>query len=947
MAKKYGNLPLGQVSKLLISIIGRDAALTIAEEKGIPIIEKDLGRMFKEEDVSFARFRLNEKTSVTILFGKFSEIIEKYLVKYKYADPAFISRLILKFWYIYRNALKGKEATPEGEEYNLAEAGLIPYEMETSKLSLLLLYWAFGYLGSELGNERKEAILLLLNDNYKNIFDNIFKKFNISRDEFYKEVKKFYKVKQLNDFEQAIKKAIDKCCKKDSNEPWLSIRGNGWSKFKAILDYVDSRDEETLVYRLIGLYLLKNTEAALKEICGIEQKDIYQIKQDIRLWAAQDKLPNGHFLTIAGKYDPADLSLLQEHSIDPLFIEQRKVILIQCGSYLWGKNSIDPVKAEQLIQEMGKKCPHCGIFFASWARARLAVLSCKFDDGEEDKNFQKQALERYHTAFNKGRIFAGAFLRAFLKEAIAATVYFNRRRIQDIPNVIDSDKSLQTPITDDVNANDKDDENTNDKKDNKKHDASYGAKQYYEYGYALDMFERGSSETYFLHFHAEEHFWKGFSVSLFIHTEAAEKRCSEDMLKANGLFSIEGGLEQYQKSQKEKLEDVNKQNKTINRRMEIQPGHNVQYTPLSIALQRGELDIAERYLKEYKNLDVKVINTHGSTALEEALTQYKKHRFFCLNEANAQRYKKIISELIERSKANYLYAETRKSYISVLEEAINTFDIDIIKAIVEKEGFDIQKLKISADELSPLYYAIMRCHFVSKGKIPEIGIENINWEKFNVPGIFTEDRKTNYENMTRDPLWKKLEESSIYMFCGKPEIWKQELQELKKIVKYLIDKTDDVDAFAKEAPDGGRTTALSLAVESDFDDICRLLIEKGANPARIFSNNGIPYDSPFIRAVWYKSQKTLEMLLTDFKDKIKPVINEQYREERQTAAHLLFNVDYVGSIYQYSVNNENFRFIENFISLFHNVGAEFDIPDIRNITVRQILKENNLEYLVK
>ena len=121
-------------------------------------------------------------------------------------------------------------------------------------------------------------------------------------------------------------------------------------------------------------------------------------------------------------------------------------------------------------------------------------------------------------------------------------------------------------------------------------------------------------------------------------------------------------------------------------------------------------------------------------------------------------------------------------------------------------------------------------------------------------------------------------------------------------------------------------------------------IEKGANPARIFGNNGIPYDSPFNRAVYFKSWKTLDMLLTDFKDQIKPIINDRYREDMYTAAHLLFKVDY-GPVYQYSVNTENIKLVEHFIPLFCSAGAEFDIPDKFGITVKKILTGYNLEGL--
>ncbi|MDR1868557.1 MAG: ankyrin repeat domain-containing protein, partial [Treponema sp.] len=816
----------------------------------------------------------------------------------------------------------------------------------TPDLLLLLLNWSLGYLEYKY-TISKEKVNQLLKDTYGTNFYEIISKM-VKNDDDYEQLWKFYNGKEkqidalgIHYFKQNFKQTIRRYRKDNIT----------WKTLIPILDFVNSKGEKELVRSLIGLYLLKNTETALKEIYGIEQedkfqKDIYQVKQYILKWA-KGELPiepqkeKQHFLMVAGKYDPADLSLLQEHSIDPQFHEQRVAILSECSTYLWGKTAIKYDVAERLIKTMEEKCPNCGIFFASWARARLAVLSCNLDGSEEDEKLKKKALKGYHTAFDKGRNFAGAYLKAFLEESIAATVYFNRRKIQDIPKVIDPKNSLKTPITDDVKENEE-----------KNREASYGAKQYYEYGYALNLFEQESSETYLLHFNAEEHFWKVFPTHQFINAEAVSQKSTEDLFRAKGIYLIEGGkeeLEQYIETLKQKLKNVSE--KTINKRMEIQPGHNIQYTPLSIALERGELDIAEHYLKDFADsLDVTVINTHGSTALSQALNRYKYHKFFGGDEQNTERYKKIIMELIKRSSADSLYAETVKSRISVLEEAINAFDIEIVKAIVEKKGVDIQDLKISVDELSPLYYAIIRCYFLSNaicnGKLQIPNYANTSWSKANFPGIFTEDKKAYHENMKSDPSYKMTEQSSQDLYIGIQSIWKQEFEELKEIVKYLIEKTNDVDKFVKINPEGDRTTALSLAIESNFDDICHLLIEKGASPALIFSKNGIPYDSPFVCAVWYKSWEILEMLLTDFKDHIKPIINERYREEQQTGIHLLFKVDYSSFLYKYSVNNENFKFIEHFIHLFRNAGAEFDIPDIGGKTVRQILRENNLEHLI-
>ena len=955
MTANYGNLPLGQVYKLLISIIGRDVALTIAEKHGITIIGKDLDRIFEEDGKSFTHYKPKEENSVYELSRKFSDYLKNYNI-----PDSIINLLFIHFWGVFRDALRGNGTVPLGNGFALHKGGVVPYEVQTSKLSRLLLNWSLGYLGGGYQNKdevafiSKQSVLRLLDDTYEIIFGEIYKRLEITKTQFYKEIEKKYSGKPLADFEQAIKRSIDKCCKNNTNEPWIE----DWYKFKAILDFINSnpKDEKELIHRLIGLYLLKNTEAALKEVCDIEQKDIHSVKQDILKWAKDELSPPPQsesqcFLMTAGKYNPTDLDILQHDFIEPDFQEQITAIQ-DCYAYLWGNTAIELDIAEQLIKTIEEKCPNSGIFFASWTRARLSVFSCKFDGSEEDKNFQKEALKGYHTAFAEGRNFAGAYLKAFLEESIAATVYFNRRRIQDIPKVIDTDKSLKTPITDDVKENEE-----------KKREASYGAKQYYEYGYALNLFEQESSETYLLHFNAEEHFWKIFPTHQFINTEAASQKCTEDLFRAKGIHLIEGGkeeLEQYLEALKQKLKNVSEKN--INKRMEIRPGHNIQYTPLSIALQCGELDIAEHYLKDFaETLDVTVINTNGSTALLEALTQYKNRRFSRGDKQNAEQYKKIIMELIERSPVDSLYAETVIRRISVLEEAVNTFDIEIVKAIVDKKGFDINRnlslddsppLHISADEFSPLYYVINRCYFLSKaiseGKISISKNANINWHKANFPGIFIEDKMIFYENIKSDPLFNNIDMEKLISHekFGKTEIWKQEFMKLKEIVNYFIEKTDNVDKFVKINPEGDRTTALSLAIESNFDDICHLLIEKGASPALIFSKNGIPYDSPFVRAVWYKSWEILEMLLTDFKDHIKPIINERYREEQQTGIHLLFKVDYSSFLYKYSVNNENFKFIEHFIHLFRNAGAEFDIPDIGGKTVRQILRENNLEHLI-
>ena len=362
MAENYGNLALGQITKLLILIIGQDAAIEMADKQNIPITEDDLKRMFKEEDRRFIHFRPSEKTSAVELFRQFFRFIEE-----QYSFPKEVASFIqLYFWGVFRDALRGNGSISLGDNsFKLKEGGLIPYEKQTSKLALLLLNWSLGYLGIKDKNNKtvisKESVLELLNDSYEDIIEAVIKDKDINKNDYYIKLNASFEIKnpglkEYPDFKQRIQRSrIDKAK--------LS-----WMMLKFFL--ISEKPEKKLAIRLISLYLLKNTEMALKEICGIEQKEIHNIKQDILLWA-NNKLPDAPqsesqcFLMMAGKYDPTDLSILQKEFINPDFEEQKKIIQ-ECINYLHEISSIKQERAELLIHaiENEAKCSHCRIFLA-------------------------------------------------------------------------------------------------------------------------------------------------------------------------------------------------------------------------------------------------------------------------------------------------------------------------------------------------------------------------------------------------------------------------------------------------------------------------------------------------------------------------------------------------------------------------------------------------------
>jgi hypothetical protein len=719
MAEKYGNLPLGQAYKLIISIIGRDAALYKADS--IPITGDDLNNIYNEnektnkkdnrkESRSLIHLKPGEKTNPLELVRNFFDLLEKPMDNEKgdigYEIPKYIKSLIIGFFEVFRDALKI----------------LNPFEMPTKDIVIHLLYYFLGSL-ELIYKIPKDSAKKLLKDTYNDFFNELI---NITGG------KKYFRSKIEPFFEDHdIIQSIKRYRNGSSNMTWKKLLSFlNFIKFEKIIKPENKRE---FTQRLIGLYLLKNTETALKDICGI--KDTAKIKMDVLLQE------NGFH----------DLSILQHDFIDKKYKEL--ITSIQdCLEYLWGKNTINNDKAMYLISGIDeKKHPNYGNFFVSWAYARLAVLSCKFDNSKEDQAFTKIALRNYKTAFDEGRNFAGAYLKDFLEEAITVTAYFNRKHTKDVLNVIKGKSSKMSPLTKD-------------------------AKRYFEYGCAIDLFSE--KEKYYFHNKADGYFWWKFPVSAFINYKAArQKESSEFKSRINNFNNISMNVfnEKINSSADlnkciKKLQNILNNPSDINKHIKWSSDDDILYTPLTIALRERKFEIAKKYL-DNNSIDVTAINSDSSTALTEGIYQYKILRFLekkkqKLLSKELNKLKEIIRIIIEHSHVNALYAETNTdTHISILQEAINSYDIEIVKNIVNKKGFDIQK-KISTDKETPLDYAKQRLDMID-----EQFINNINYA-------------------TMEKTARTLIIVFIQKECGDQSTWEDQKKGLKEIIDYLKTKTN-------------------------------------------------------------------------------------------------------------------------------------------------------------
>ena len=284
-------------------------------------------------------------------------------------------------------------------------------------------------------------------------------------------------------------------------------------------------------------------------------------------------------------------------------------------------------------------------------------------------------------------------------------------------------------------------------------------------------------------------------------------------------------------------------NQTINHRVRMfnsETAHKI--SPISLALYHASQFSDRRFIELLKDwlglsdgklkfdaIDVNIVSDAGVTPVSAAIVQYKLLR---LKEnlldkkalQNMKDFKQIALKLIKMTSREYLNVESKKTFRHPLQEAIESYDIELVRAIIE-HGLDINGLTISADACSPVYYTLLRI--------------------------------------------KALQNPSRTIANMKTETYETQLKELKNICLYLIGKTANQDEFILRNKFTNESwTSLYYAVETDDADICRKLIEKGANPnlyLPMANESSIP-NTFLYRCIEFKAWKVLEMYLTEYAD---------------------------------------------------------------------------------
>lgn len=689
-----------------------------------------------------------------------------------------------------------------------------------------------------------------------------------------------------------------------------------------------------------------------------------------------------------------------------------------------------------------------------WYKARTAIFSLTFTDKKRDKELKEEACNLFRNIFNNHKYLIGNNLAEFLSDAIACDVYCNPKK-----DIFD-------------NAQDNTDESS----------IKMPGKAYWEFGYALDIFDADSEKTYLLTFNAEQNFWNNFPPTKF-----------ENQKNAFDVFYNETKASEFEFPQL--LRDFNDPIKIDNlgskeRRDLRQPLGNRYYSNLSIRCSKAKLPdekmkgpseftfIKNYIIKNQDNPDLLFTNDeNGANALLRSLNRYKMLSFGYTDEDIVKRgqvftdfHKKLyhgqvkyiaencsdsefseikndegLSEYLEKYWEDFLNKialinknagqevestkedrEKLKSQlkeniifpliksagnhildeailldgykcVSALQLAIDSFDYEIVKEIVENlpKKTNLSKLYISSEYVTPLQYAIRKYDYLMQysemifSKEHSIGIlekRDIHSRRKVDKGILDYDKDFYsqqdliYQYIKISPI----EECGLGLIVHRDESNKNiitvQQKNLMEIIKLLAYKTNpiSVDTFYYLAdiidPKDSR-------VFSDIFDLTKILIDTGhadlcgtdfewerfhQEPTQTllaYCINHTKKDGNPNHHFQQKNYDMLSFLLSNYPEKFKPIINKlviaidnEGRFRRDTDLHF-FITNQLESIKAW--NNPNYAFDEkmkdkkyrqiygqiialrmnHFLALFLKAGARFDIPDQDGKTVKDYLIE--------
>ena len=845
---EYGNITLGKINKMLISFVGESTFYYYCEEfakEGLienwqskEAFQKYVNRLIAEEDSDFAGLNVANNSSIPVIVCK---ILDKFVSDYGCRQVLVdqIKKIAFDFYTEYKEF-----KYPIYETYNFYRAMFCENYEEYAKKMIATIV-----------KEPRNLWLMSLCPSVKKYnfaYDFLSKIPDFgSKEELYRKLADYYqdKEKQTEHYKQIITNQM-----KDSLNP-------KWVNMKEILDYLMLNEAQSMAASwLIEAYLLSNIEKFIRKESGIPEEQVNN------LFSVGEKVysipPNlDEFLRI--------LKDLESDGMDKKKIDDSVETINKALNAVFNEHIYlhDENQTKEFLENVCIAVPEAANFYCTWMEGYIQLA----------KGNIHGAMKKYKDAFEYRR-FAGFHFENFIKQAFSLSVFANSTDIM-VREAVDPSKNRTTPLKNE-------------------------AKKFWNYGYALEIFKKPAEDTFIENVYKTSNFLSAFPESMFFTNSKIKKNLSNSIIKDVGIdfMGFPKGSNFSEEFKKELDKDYERLAKLTNENINIRVrmyNHEVQpaVPPLTLAIYHAASWSDERFVLlinkwlgigegiGFENINVNSVSDKGTTPLQASLRAYREAKFIKKNKVFANDFKSISLTIIEKSSIKSFTVKSVKTRREALQEAIETCDIDLVKAIIEK-GLDVNGLLISSDNVSPVYYCIQR---FMQAKFPNKTIEqlskieestNMVWENLNMPGLTNSDKKNMFFN-TETPfgnkeLREKLVKVSFIQDMGPENTYQEQQKQLREICLYLIEKTANQDEFIQENLQiNQKWTSLFYAAETDDKEVCRALLQNGANPNLHLGFLPEWGAVTFLKTcVAFESWEVLEMFLSEFSDLAKITINE-------------------------------------------------------------------------
>ena len=315
---------------------------------------------------------------------------------------------------------------------------------------------------------------------------------------------------------------------------------------------------------------------------------------------------------------------------------------------------VDESLANDILKTIEEQCTEAADFYCNWFRGYHCVAKGELD----------YAKEYYIKAFSARR-FAGCQFEMFIKQAFALSCYldFNADSVRKSAE----DSTSKTPLSAD-------------------------AKKFWNYGYAAGIFEQKAKDTHQIVFHRVENLFKSFGSKMFYENSVFWGELLKQLsIEHFNVMSIDENIfkDEYDILSSLKVNDINK-------RVRFVGTCQTKNLPIVVALfcvegcySFGYVDLAGKFIDLIDSwlanfdLDFSLCSDKGSSIVCDAIQQYKNLKLHKLD-IDLTEVKQIVMIIIEKSDVKSITKNSLQEKRSALQEAIESGDIEIVKAIVEK-----------------------------------------------------------------------------------------------------------------------------------------------------------------------------------------------------------------------------------------------------------------------